>query len=91
VRTIVLKEKGIEEYKDKVDEIVALMMKKMGETSKTVEGLLKDALIDYQPKYLDKLLKMLQKGEPVKVKEGCFKVIIGDGRRKNSEQIMLRE
>ena len=91
-RTIIIKPRDMAIYRQKVEEIIGLLTKQMEEQdNKIVQGLLRDVLGDYWEENLDKVLKKLKTGEPVKVKEGCFKLIIGDGRRKNHEEIILRE
>lgn len=93
VRTIVLKERDLKPLHDRVRELAGVITERIGESgSKVVRNLLFDALRDYEPRLIDKLYqRIVVKGEPVKPREGCFKIIVGDGRRKDSTHIMLRE
>lgn len=93
IRTIILKERDLKPYWNKVQKLVDIIADKMGEgESKAFKGLLFDALKDFEEKHFEKLYKQVTEGErPVKVREGCFKLIVGDGRRGDSWHIMLRE
>ena len=92
MRTIVLQEKDLTPLREKARKLADVVAANIGEgDSKILRELLFDVFKDYYEKTIDKLLKMIAEGKPVKVREGCFKVIIGDGRRKNSEEIMLRD
>ena len=93
VRTIVLKERDLAAHLTRVRELSDAIAEKLGEgESKVVKGLLCDVLKDYEVKNFDQLYRQVMvQGEPVKSREGCFKVIVGDGRRKGSQHIMLRE
>ena len=93
VRTIILKEKDLKPYWERVQKLVDIMADKLGEgESKAFKGLLFDALKDFEEKPFDKLYRQVVEGErPVKVREGCFKLIVGDGRKGDSWHIMLRE
>jgi hypothetical protein len=91
-RTIILQEKDLTLQKEKARKLANLIADRIGEgSSKTFKEMLYDIFKDYYEKTLDKLVKRVEKGEPVKVKEGCFKILIGDGRTKKSECIMLRD
>ena len=92
VRTIVLREKDLTVLQDKARRLATAIAEKIGEAGSTVvHDLLFDVFKDYHELELDRLLRMVAKGQPVKVKEGCFKVVIGDGRRRNCAEVMLRE
>ena len=92
VRTIVLQERDLAPLRRKARKLADAIAAKLGEgDSTTVKGLLYDVFTDYHEKTMDKLLRMIAAGKPVKVREGCFKVVIGDGRKRNSGVIMLRE
>ena len=92
MRTIVLQEKDLSIQHEKARKLADTIAEEVGEgKSKAFKGMLFDIFRDYYEKTIDKLLKMIERGESVKVKEGCFKVIIGDGRKNSSEEIMLRE
>lgn len=92
VRTIVLKEKDRGVLIKKAEELVDVIAEKLGEgESKAVKAILFDEFKDYAEEYLDDILKRITiKKEPVKASEGCFKVLIGDGRKRGSIEIMLR-
>lgn len=91
-RTLVLKEKDTAEMQKRVRVLVDVIMKGLGETSKTLEKLLYDTLIDYWDESIERIYnKIVLKKEPVKARAGCFAIIIGDGRKKNAERIDLRE
>lgn len=68
-------------------------MEKLGEpTSRTLKKLLSDVFFDYFPEAIERLYnKIVEKGVRVKEKEGCLKLVIGDGRCKDSEEIMFRD
>ncbi len=93
VRTIVLKTVDESKKKKKVKELTKALAAAVGEEdSKVFRALIKDVLNDYWDDTLDKLYNMVIKDQmPVKAAEGCFKLIIGDGRKSSSEEIMLRE
>lgn len=92
VRTLILQEKDRTSQKEKARKLSNLLAERLGEgESTTIKELLYDLFKDYYEKELDGLLKKVEKGEPVKASEGCFKIIIGDGRTKRSEHIMLRD
>jgi hypothetical protein len=92
VRTIVLRERDLTAFKEKAARITDLLLEKIGESdSKAMRGLLCDILGDFTEKHLDEIEWKLGRGAPVKIREGCYKILIGDGRRKNSVEIMLRE
>ena len=92
IRTIVLREKDLAPVREKARKLADVIAAKIGESgSATVKDLLFDVFRDYDEKTIDKLLKSIAAGQPVKVREGCFKVVIGDGRRKDRDEIMLRE
>jgi len=92
VRTIVLQEKDLTTQREKARKLADLMADKIGEGgSKALKEMLYDIFKDYFEENLDKLIRRIEKGEPVRAKEGCFKIVVGDGRTKKSEHIMLRE
>lgn len=91
-RHLILEEKDLSPYYTKVDKAVELILQKLGEgESKTTKGLLQDVLRDYTEKAVDDVIKKLEQGKPAKIREGCYKLLIGDGRRRNSIELMLRE
>lgn len=93
VRTIVLKERDRKEFIQKVKELSKVLAEKLGEgESKTLTKILEDVFIDYEDEHLYKLHKRVVEGkEPVKAREGCFHIIVGDGRKNSSEIIDIRD
>ena len=92
-RTIIIKPTDKTEFLRLVNELADKMVEKLGEgENKLLRKMLYDTLRDYEDKEIVKMHRKVVLGEmPVKYKEGCFKLIIGDGRRKNSHEIMLIE
>ncbi len=92
-RVLVLAPRPMEDTSQKTKELVRVMLKRLGEPrSRTLKRLLSDVFVDYFPEAIERLYdKIVVKGEPVKEKEGCFRLIVGDGRRRESEEIMLRD
>jgi hypothetical protein len=89
-RTIVLKPVDLSEHKARVEELVNLIADTLDESkSKNFKAILIDTLGDYETEHIENLIKKIKGGKPVKSKEGCFKIIIGDGRKKHSNEIML--
>ena len=93
VRTIMLQEKDLTQFREKARKLAGVLAERIGEgESNVVKELLFDVLKDYEERKLDELYRqVVEKGEPVKAKEGCYKLIVGDGRTRKSEHIMLRE
>ena len=91
-RTIIMKPKDLTELERKKRELALAIAKSLGEEkSKLLKELLYDALRDYQHKEIEEMhKKVLEKKEAVKTRPGCFRIIIGDGRRKNCGVIDLR-
>lgn len=92
-RTIVLKERDRKEFIQKVKELSKTLAEKLGEgESKTFIKILEDVFIDYEDEHLYKLHERVVQGkEPVKTREGCFRIIIGDGRKTSSAIIDIRD
>ena len=92
-RVLVLAPRPMEDIIQKRKEVVQTILKKLGESrSKTLKKLLTDVFSDYFPESIERLHdSIVAKDKPVKQVEGCFKLIVGDGRRKDSEEIMLRD
>jgi len=89
-RTIVLKPIDLTERRIKVKKLVNLIADALGESkSKNFMAILTDTLKDYELNNIEKLIAKIERGQPVKSKEGCFKIVIGDGRKKHSDEIML--
>ena len=90
-RTIVLQERDPEPFLEKVKSAADMIAERIGEgQSKTMRNLLVDVLTDYDEKSLDRVLRRLARGDKVSTREGCFKILVGDGRRRNCEEIMIR-
>ena len=92
-RVLVLAPRPMGDITQKKKEIVQVILKKLGESrSGMLKKLLTDVFADYFPESIERLYeKIVLKCEKVKEKEGCYKLVIGDGRRKDSEEIMLRD
>lgn len=82
-----------EDTSQKREEIVKAILKSLGESrSKSMRKLLNDVFADYFPEAINRIYEKVVLGKlPVKAKEGCFKLIVGDGRSKEHEEIMLRD
>ena len=96
VRVLRIKPKDLSEINKLREELTEVIAEKLGEgTSKTFKAILSDTLTEYDKASIKRMYKKLieAKGEvpPVKATKGCFEIIIGDGRRKKSEIIRIRE
>ena len=92
-RTIRLKRKDrTEELNDK-KKLVALLAGKLGEPSTGLFAkLLADTMLDYRSSDVSKMIKAVESGKPVsKAPTHCFRLHIGDGRKKNSFTLALRD
>jgi len=90
-RIITLKPHDLSGHLKNLDKLVDLLSKKLDPDSKLFPKLLRDTLVDYSEKDIERMLnKVEKKKEKVSAQEGCFKIYIGDGRRKKSEEIMIR-
>lgn len=91
-RTITLKPKDLSERQEMQNEVVDALMRKLGETSKTLKAILKDTLRDYSEASIKRLYRKVVLGEePISKGPGCYYISIGDGRRKKSDIIRIRE
>ena len=92
-RTIIFKPSDISEHLRLVGEVADAMVMKLGEgENKLLRTMLADTLRDYETKDIKDMYRKVVLGEqPVKYREGCFKLIIGDGRTKGRHEIMLVE
>jgi len=90
-RTITLKKRPTTDRQKKLNEVTETILEKLGEKeSKLLRRLLKDATADYFDEIVEELYsEVILKKKPVKSREGCFKIIIGDGRKKNHHEIQL--
>ena len=96
IRTISIKQVSNEEkakFQALKKELINVLAEKSGEAgSPSFKKILDDVLSDNWHAHIRDLYRMVVKeGKSVKVKEGCFKIVIGDGRRKSSKEIMIRE
>lgn len=94
VRTVVLKLKDLSELVAKKKELVEVVAKALGEgRSKVFKEILLDSLGDYKSKDIERIHRKLvieKRDLPIKAVKGCYEVIIGDGRRKDSDIISIR-
>jgi len=91
-RILILELQDRKEIERKKREIIETIAKATKDNSETFKALLDDALSDYiDSAILEMHARVVKKKQPVKVKEGCFKIVVGDGRKKNHGEIMLRE
>lgn len=92
-RTIVMIPTDKSDHLRLCKELADKMVEKLGEgENKLLRKMLLDTLRDYEDASVEDMHRQVVLGEkPVKYKEGCFKIIIGDGRRRNSHEIMLVE
>ncbi len=90
-RTIVLKKQDRKNIDKKREEVIEGLLKGLKEKSKALRGLLDDVLQDTWDENIENLYeRVIVKKQKVSIGDGCFKLSIGDGRRKNSTEIMLR-
>jgi hypothetical protein len=92
-RTLVFKPTDASKFLQRVAELAAAMVEKLGEgENKLLRTMLADTLRDYREEDIDDMYrKVVLREQPVKYREGCFKLIIGDGRKKGRHEIMLVE
>lgn len=93
LRTIVLQEKDLTEHKEKVSKLIDALLEKMGEgESKVMKKLLFDVLRDYNQRDIDRMYKRVVEGKAaVSVSDRCFHILIGDGRKRRHDEIVIRE
>lgn len=92
IRTIRMKPKDLTELAQKRKEVVDAIMVKLEETSKTLRAILLDSIRQYNKTSIDRLYKKVVLGkEPIRKGRGCYYISVGDGRRKDSEVIRIRE
>lgn len=95
VRTITIKPKDLAELNKLRKELVEAIAKKLGEAgSRTFKRILSDTLREYRDSDIKRMHSQLvvAKVKPtVKATRSCFEIIIGDGRKKNSHIIRIRE
>lgn len=95
-RTIVIK-KISQAEEDKFQKMKTELIQKIAEqtgeaSSKSFKTLLEDVFSDNWRAHIEELHQMVcVDGKQVKVKEGCFKIVVGDGRKKSSKEIMIRD
>ena len=92
-RLIRLKKKDVTEEIRKKKDLVTKVCESVGETSTGMfSKVLADTFLDYDEKSVDRMLKALERGEPVKkAARHCFRLYIGDGRKRRSQLIEIRE
>jgi hypothetical protein len=92
-RVITLEVQDRREVDRKKKELLEAILVNMGDQkNKTVRALVADVLNDYTDSSIDDLHnRVVTKKQPVKAQEGCFKLVIGDGRKKGHKEIMIRE
>lgn len=92
-RFIVLEEMDRTEIETKKKELLEAILINMGdEKNKTVRALITDVLNDYTDESVTDLHdRVVVKKQKVQAKEGCFKLVIGDGRSKKRKEIMIRD
>lgn len=92
-RTITLKKRDLTQETDDKKRLVSMICKKIGETPNGMfSKLLYDAIIDYPYAHIRKLIKAIEIGKPISAKPThCFRLHVGDGRKKGSFTIALRD
>ena len=90
-RIIKLARRDMSGYNSQIKEIVRMVSNQLGEVGKPFKQLLTDVLKEEWPESIQDIYDKLRSGMPAKAKEGCFKLVIGDGRAKDSREIMLRD
>ena len=92
IRTLRIQKTDTTEFDTKRKKLITRLLEALGEPrSRILRKLLDDVLIEYWPDSLDDLYqRVVVRGEPVKAKEGCFKLVVGDARRADHCEIMLR-
>jgi len=90
-RIITLTPLDTQTTKDRIKAITETILEALGEEdSKAMRGLLLDHLREYWDDIIEDMYKkVVLNREEVKLREGCFKIIIGDGRRKDHNEIQL--
>lgn len=89
-RTIVLKPVDKTEFLKRVKELAGLLAEKMGEPKTGMFAkLVEDALIDVKDEDVERMLKRVGEGEKVS-RAHCFRLYVGDGRKKNCDLLELR-
>lgn len=93
IRTIVIKPSDKTEHLKVCKELADKMVARLGEgENKLLRTMLFDTLRDYKEKdVIDMHKKVVMGGAPVKHRESCFKIIIGDGRKRGHHEIQLIE
>lgn len=91
-RTIILKKQDRKNIDKKRKEVIEGILNGLKEkASKALRGLLDDVLQDTWDENIENLHeRVIVKKQKVSIGDGCFKISIGDGRRKNSTELMLR-
>lgn len=75
-----------------VAEIIDKVCGSIKDGSETMRALLADVLITQWDEAIDDLhQRIFAKGAKIKAQPGCFKIIVGDGRKKDHRELMLRD
>ncbi len=90
-RVITLKRVNRKDMDKKKKELVEAIAKGLGEEkSKGFKKLLLDVLTDHYDVTIHDLWdRLINKKQPVKMQEGCFKIVFGKGKRK--KELMIRD
>lgn len=92
VRTIVLKPSTLTPERDRlVEENTDMIMKSLKDSSPTLRGIIFDTVKNGTLNNLRKLNKMLKSGKKVSTSSGCFRLYVGDGRKKNSVALVIKD
>lgn len=93
IRTLVIKPADVSKAQSEISELVELIAERLGEKeSKHFKEILRDSLKDCRNSDITRMLKKVRVGkEPIKAHKGCYRVLIGDGRSKNSDFIRIRD
>jgi len=92
-RVIRLKKKDLTEETKNRKELVVLLCGKLKESTEGLFAkLLEDTLLDYRRSDVDSMIRDIKKGKSVsKAPTHCFRLHIGDGRKKRSHTLSLRD
>jgi len=91
VRTLVFKPSDVAERLKLCKELANEIVVALGEgDNKLLRRMISDHLRDYDEKDIKEMHKLVMGGGvPIKTRESCFKIIIGDGRRRGHHEIQL--
>ena len=67
-------------------------MEKVGERGRMLKEILLDTMMDYHDTAIKRMHRKVVLGEePVRKGKGCYYISIGDGRKKGSDILRIRE